>query len=107
VEVFDTEEKGSDVNLAAFLPRDGWQGRYDLALVLSQDSDLLEPMRMVVGDLGKIVGVVWLDGTEPSRRFRNATSFVRHTTSARLSRAQFPSVLMGRSGHHIHKPPSW
>jgi hypothetical protein len=53
VEVHDTEEKGSDVNLASYLLHDGWRGLYEKALVLSQDTDLCEPMRMVKEDLKK------------------------------------------------------
>lgn len=107
VEVHDTEEKGSDVNLAAHLLNDGWRGRYDAALVMSQDTDLCEPLRMVRHDMGKIVGLVWLDGREPGSRLRNLASFVRHATPARLAAAQFPAVIMGRNGHMIHKPAEW
>ena len=51
VEVHDTEEKGSDVNLASYLLMDGWQDRYDAAMVMSQDSDLCEPMRLAKVEL--------------------------------------------------------
>ena len=47
VDVHDTEEKGSDVNLASHLLMDAFQDKYDVALVLSQDTDLIEPLRMV------------------------------------------------------------
>ena len=107
VEVWDTEEKGSDVNLASFLLHDGWSDRYDASLVVSQDSDLLEPIRMVKNDLRKPVGVVWLDGTEPSRRFKNAASFIRHATPSRLAASQFSNPLMGVDGHRIVKPEEW
>ncbi|MCA8933363.1 MAG: NYN domain-containing protein, partial [Rhodospirillaceae bacterium] len=51
IEVHDTEEKGSDVNLAAHLLNDGWRDRYDAAVVMSQDTDLCEPLRMVHQDM--------------------------------------------------------
>ncbi len=107
VEVHDTEEKGSDVNLAAHLLNDGWHNRYDAALVLSQDSDLIEPMRMVRDELGKLVGLVWLDGKQPSKYMVAVSSFVRHATPARLAAAQFGAPLMGKNGHHIVKPADW
>ncbi|MGQ0665020.1 MAG: NYN domain-containing protein [Pseudomonadota bacterium] len=65
VEIHDTEEKGSDVNLATYLVHDGWKNRYDAALVMSQDTDLVEPIRIVRQELNKIVGLVWLDGRQP------------------------------------------
>lgn len=107
VEVHDTEEKGSDVNLAAFLIRDGWMDCYDAALVMSQDSDLCEAIRIVRDDIKKPVGVAWFDGSEPGRRLTNVCSFVRHVTQARLAAAQFPDRLMGKNGHYIRRPSVW
>lgn len=107
VTVLDSEEKGSDVNLAAHLLLDGWRDRYDVALVLSQDTDLCEPLRMVKTELGKTVGAVWLDGTLPGRRFTSCTSFVRHATAARLRAAQFPPILRDRRGRDIRRPDGW
>ena len=43
VEVLDTEEKGSDVNLASHLLMDGFEEDYELAVVISNDSDLATP----------------------------------------------------------------
>ena len=60
VEIQDTEEKGSDVNLATHLLNDGWHKRYEVALVLSQDTDLIEPLKIVKNDLKLLVGLVWL-----------------------------------------------
>ncbi len=47
VKVYKTEEKGSDVNLAVHLLNDGWLNSYDCAIVVSNDSDLSEAMRLV------------------------------------------------------------
>ena len=46
IEVFKTEEKGSDVNLAAHLLLDGFQNRYEAAIVITGDSDLITPIKM-------------------------------------------------------------
>lgn len=107
VEVHDTEEKGSDVNLAAHLLNDAWRGRFDAALIFSQDTDLCEPIRMVAQDLRKTIGLVWLDGQQPNGRLARLAAFVRHITPSRLAAAQFPNPVMGRNGHHIHKPGTW
>jgi len=107
VEILDTEEKGSDVNLASFLLHDGWQNKYDTALVLSQDTDLCEPMRMVCKDLGKPIGLVVLDGKQANGRLVKVSSFVRHITPSRLSSAQFPDPVPDKNGRPIRKPTSW
>jgi hypothetical protein len=44
VYVWKTEEKGSDVNIATYLLLDGFQKSYEVAAVLSNDSDLVEPI---------------------------------------------------------------
>lgn len=107
VEVLDTEEKGSDVNLAVHLVNDAWSNHFDVALVLSQDTDLIEPLRMVSKGVGKPVGLVWLDGRRPDKGMSNAASFVRHVSHADLAAAQFPPQI-GRSPHSpIQKPTGW
>jgi hypothetical protein len=107
VEIHDTEEKGSDVALASHLLNDGYLGRYDAALVMSQDTDLCEPLKMVRDNLRKPVGLVWLDGKQPGGRLVRAASFVRHVTPARLAASQFPDQVMGRNGHLVERPASW
>lgn len=47
VNIIKTEEKGSDVNLAVHPLNDGWLDAYDCAVVVSNDSDLAEAMRLV------------------------------------------------------------
>lgn len=66
VKVVKVEEKGSDVNLACHLLLDAFQDRYDVAAVLSNDSDLVEPIRIVTQELGKPVGLLSPYRTPPS-----------------------------------------
>jgi len=56
--VLKTEEKGSDVNLATYLLLDGFQNAYDTAVLVTNDSDLLEPLRVVRNVLGLQVGIL-------------------------------------------------
>ena len=53
-----TEEKGSDVNLATYLLFDAFEGDYEAALIISNDSDLVEPISLVRDKLGRPVGIV-------------------------------------------------
>lgn len=75
VEVIKTEEKGSDVNLASFLLLDAFQERADTAVVISNNSDLAEPVRIVKEVLGHTVGVI--NPYQAARRSRslNGTFF--------------------------------
>jgi uncharacterized LabA/DUF88 family protein len=56
--VIKTEEKGSDVNLATHLLNDGYKQDYEVAVVITNDSDLLEPIRIVRHELGLPVGIL-------------------------------------------------
>ena len=60
VRVVKTEEKGSDVNLATHLLKDGFEDDYECAVVVSNDSDLMEPIKVVRHSLGKSVGVLYI-----------------------------------------------
>jgi hypothetical protein len=107
VEIHDTEEKGSDVNLATHLLNDGWHKRYDVALVFSQDTDLIEPIRIVAKELGLKVGVVWLDGGRPNSHLAAAATFVRHISPSDLAASQFPNPLILGDGTELCKPTGW
>ena len=56
--VIKTEEKGSDVNIATHLLLDGFRNDYELAVVVSNDSDLLMPIQVVTQEFGKPVGLL-------------------------------------------------
>ncbi len=105
VEVEKTEEKGSDVNLATHLLCDGFRDEYDVAVVVTNDSDLLAPIRFVRHELKKVVGVL-----NPHRRASNVLAreadFIKPIRAWALQASQFPLTLADGSGT-IAKPPSW
>ena len=107
VQVHDSEEKGSDVNLASHLLMDCLSDTYDVALVLSQDTDLIEPNRMVTEDLGKTVIVGWLDNTSPGRRHKTVSTGIARVTKQNLVQSQFPNPVIGRGGAKIVCPTNW
>ena len=65
VPIIKTEEKGSDVNLAVQLLNDAWSNKFDCAVVVSNDSDLKESLKIAQQDLGKIIGVINPRGDKP------------------------------------------
>ena len=107
VTVLNSEEKGSDVNLATYLIHDAWRGLYDEALVFSQDTDLNEPVRIVRDEIKKPVGVVVLDGKKPGQ-LAQCGSFVRQLTPSRLAAAQFPEIVpFGNKDKAVRRPSEW
>ena len=107
VEVWDTEEKGSDVNLATRLLVDGFNGEYQQAAVVSNDADFAGAMRYVRDDLGLRVTQVNPDAKTPSpRSLANAATYVKRLWRSHLRRSQFPDRIVDRHGV-ISKPLGW
>lgn len=104
--VIRTEEKGSDVNLAVHMVRDGFEGRFDVAVLISNDSDLKEAIRTVRDHLALDVGVINPQrgrmSAEPSRH----ASFTRTLRRGVIRASQMPDVVSAE-GRKIYKPRTW
>ncbi len=68
--VIKTEEKGSDVNLATYLIIDAMRADSDAAVVVSNDSDLCEPIRIVNDEIGVPV-IIYNPHPKPAAALRN------------------------------------
>jgi len=106
VTVIKTEEKGSDVNLAAHLINDGYKGSYDIAVLITNDSDLNEAVRIVRSDLGLDVGIFNPHRNNPSVVLRQSGTFFRPIRPGVLAASQFPAVMSDAKGT-FHKPTAW
>jgi uncharacterized LabA/DUF88 family protein len=105
VEVIKTEEKGSDVNLASHLLHDAHRKLYDVAVLITNDSDLVEPMRLVQSDLGLPVGVL-NPHRKPASEIARHAAFIRPIRQGVLAASQFPESLSDPNGI-IRKPAGW
>ncbi len=98
------EEKGSDVNLAAHLLNDAWKNVFDVAAVISNDTDLIAPIQMVTIERQKTDFVICPGRWGASPKLVAVASHVRHIRKAMLTVAQFPDPMPGTT---INKPASW
>jgi len=108
VQVQKREEKGSDVNLATYLLLDCFNNDFDRAIVVSNDSDLALPIKIVVTHFRKLIVVV-----NPHRRVRINTELIRVSSSQVrkinkkvLAQCQFPLTLTDSKGTFT-KPATW
>lgn len=108
VEVLNTEEKGSDVNLATYLLHDGHRGDYQCAVVISNDSDLEEAVRIVRHDLRRKMIVLTPEWQQKhlSGKLRKAASYFKPISEAVLQASQLPPTMTDAKGT-FHKPASW
>lgn len=103
----DSEEKGSDVNLAMRLLVDGFAGAYEHAAVVTNDSDLAGPIKYVRDDLGLRITVVNPDyRNQTNRELADAATYVKRLWKSHLRRSQFPPALHDAQGA-ITKPVAW
>ncbi len=103
--VIKTEEKGSDVNLATHLLVDAFKDKFDAAMVVTNDTDLLAPIRVVRDDLGKKVGLL-SPYQNTNRSLRLAVDFVKPIRAAALAAAQLPTTMTDATGVFM-KPLNW
>ena len=105
VSVVKTEEKGSDVALATHLLHDAHKDEYDIAVIVSNDSDLIPPIRVVRQDFGKQVGLIC-----PQKRIcealANEVHFRKQIRDGVLKASQFPDKMTDSVGS-FQKPASW
>ncbi len=103
--VWKTEEKGSDVNLGVHLVRDAAKGHFDAAAVLTNDTDLVEPIRIVVQEFGLPVTLL-CPSSKPSASLIAASTTRRHI-GPYIGPCLFPDTVMDAHGRPIPKPAGW
>jgi len=103
-QVIKTEEKGSDVNLAVHLLNDAWKNLYDCAVIVSNDSDLYEAIRIVKIELKKKIGLIILPRGNPSISLLNCADFKKKIRNNLLKNSQLPDPIPGTK---ISKPIDW
>lgn len=103
--VIEREEKGSDVNLASYLLLDAFKSEYDLAIVVSNDFDLAEPIRLVRREFGVKVCIV-----NPRKRLAHGLKGIandyRNVRFEMVKNAQFPPTMTDATGP-FSKPTRW
>jgi uncharacterized LabA/DUF88 family protein len=104
VTVRRSQEKGTDVSLGVHLVNDALLGRFETGVVISNDSDLLEAIR-IVQSMGKTVGVL-SPCKHPSRALVREATFVKVIRGGVLAASQLPVVLSDEKGP-LHKPENW
>lgn len=108
VRVERSQEKRTDVNLATYLLLDAFDDDFEMAVVVSNDSDLVLPIQVIPRRFKKKVGVLFpMDEAEtPSYDLQRHASFTKHIPLQALINAQFPPILKDETGV-FHKPTGW
>ncbi len=100
-------EKMTDVNIATHLLTDAFLDRFDTALLISADSDLVPPVMMV----RKLFPKKWITAVFPPGRFSktlaNAACASYHVGRDKVAASQLPDQIHLPSGIVLQRPPKW
>ncbi len=101
------EEKETDVNIAAGLIRDGLENVYDVAYLMTGDSDQVPAIRALraLAPSKKLVAVFSVN--RHSGNLKHLADRAIQLTWQNFAKSQFPSPLVLRSGRELYCPPSW
>lgn len=106
--VLKSEEKGSDVNMACQMLVDAFDDAYEAAIVVTNDSDLVQPIQIVRRKFNKKVVALLpcCNGRPKSVQLQTVASIARKVDPAHLAASQFPNQL-GDANGVFHKPAGW
>lgn len=128
IDVLKMEEKGSDVNIATYMLVDAFRGNCDQLVIITNDSDLAEPVRIINKELKVPVGIFNphtpdtaarrsrttgrpLQKARPSVELKKVARFYREITSeganSHMALSQFPPALTDADGRVIRRPAHW
>ena len=102
------EEKQTDVNIATEMIFDAFFSRFAHAVLISNDTDLVSPIRRIRDELGlraTVVNPVLVQSTHDELR-ADATDVIE-IEAKHLSASQLPPRMQDASGSWITKPTSW
>ena len=101
------EEKKSDVQLATRMIVDAAQDRFDAAIVVTGDSDLVPPIAAIATEWPSKAVFLRFPPKRSSRELRklgNASRFINETD---LKKSQLPFEVAGSNGYPLQKPTEW
>jgi len=99
------EEKQTDVHLASRMLVDAFQGNCDVSILVTNDSDLVAPVRILTQELGRAVYVL-NPRKKPAYHLMQVATEIRSVRLGAMTACQFPDQLHDANGV-IDIPLSW
>ncbi|MFA5891855.1 MAG: NYN domain-containing protein [Actinomycetota bacterium] len=106
VQVVKTEEKGSDVNIASYLLMDAWQKDMEAGAIITNDSDLLTPVRIAEHVLNCPVTIVNPHPASRKSLALQSRGGAKQLFGSVLGKCQFPAEIRDEKGT-FRRPGAW
>ncbi|MDX9852127.1 MAG: NYN domain-containing protein [Anaerolineaceae bacterium] len=100
-------EKMTDVNIANQLLVDAFLDKYDVAILVSADSDLTGPVKQVTNLFPRKKVVVAFPPDRVSFDLKQVASAFVYISRRKLEVSQFPLMVISKDGTTIKKPRKW
>ena len=109
IEVIKMEEKRTDVSFASHLLTDAYEQDSDGVVLITNDSDLAEPIHLLQQRFGMPIGIINPHRTHPCARdlLSAQPGFVARIRVGALRNSQFPDQLSDFRGEVITRPAKW
>ncbi len=100
-------EKMTDVNIAVELMSDAFQDAFDVAMIVSADSDLVPPVRAVRTLFPKNKTVLAFPPSRRGKALAKAAHASFQIGRANLMASQFPDIVIRQDGFKLVRPATW
>ena len=103
----DNEEKMTDVNIAVHLLVDALHDDYDMAMLISGDSDLVPPIKAVHHNFPNKRVLVAFPPDRHNNSVKNVAKGSLTIGRGKLASSQLPESITLPGGYTLHKPQEW
>jgi uncharacterized LabA/DUF88 family protein len=100
-------EKQTDVNIAVAMLADAFQDTFDVALLVSADSDLCPVVSSIRSLFPKKRVIAMFPPGRASKELKGSASACFTIGRAKLHQSQFPDVVQMANGFELRKPDLW
>ena len=100
-------EKMTDVNIATELIMDAVRDRFDTAILISADSDLVAPIQAILNNFPSKRVIVAFPPKRASVKLASVASGHFTISRANIAQSRLPERVTGDSGFELFCPPVW
>jgi len=100
-------EKMTDVNIATHLLVDGYENSYDVAILISADSDLKEPVEQIRRLFPEKKIIVAFPPDRDSAILRRVAGAFFRIGRVKFEKSQLPQIVITSSGLSLKRPDIW
>lgn len=102
------EEKKSDVNIATQMLKDAYENNFDIAYLISGDSDIVPPIQVIRSMVpSKKVAVAFPPHRGGSKELAEAADFSFHISPSNIKNSLLPDIIPKPDGSELRIPPWW